>query len=65
MSDLDKDLDFIATEGICVGRYAVLSFAVPGMDEHGAVATKYIIPLPSFGRFRGDMVWGHGGRRIW
>ena len=53
------DLNLVATEGICAGRHAVVPFAVPGMDEHGQLQTQHMIPLSSFGRFRGGMVWMH------
>lgn len=53
------DFNLVATEGICVGRHAVVPFAVPGHDEHGQLQTQRMIPLSSFGRFRDGMVWMH------
>ena len=53
------DFNLEATEGICVGRHAVVSFAVPGHDEHGQLQTQRMLPLSSFGRFRDAMVWMH------
>ena len=53
------DFNLVATEGICVGRHAVVLFAVPGHDEHGQLQTQRMIPLSSFGRFREAMVWVH------
>ena len=59
MSDSDVNSNLVAAEGICVGRYAVVPFAVPGHDEHGQLQTQRMIPLSSFGRFREAMVWVH------
>ena len=53
------DFNLVATEGICVGRHAVVPFAVLGHDEHGQLQTQRMIPLSSFGRFRDGMVWMH------
>ena len=53
------DFNLVPTEGICVGRHAVVPFAVPGHDEHGQLQTQRMIPLSSFGRFREAMVWVH------
>ena len=60
MSDSDvPNSNLVAIEGICVGRHAVVPFAVPGHDEHGQLQTQRMLPLSSFGRFRDAMVWMH------
>ena len=51
--------DLVAVEGICVGKWVVVPFAVLGTDEHGQLQTKQMIPLTSASRFRCGMQWVH------
>ena len=51
--------DLVAVEGICVGKWVVVPFALLGTDEHGQLQTKQMIPLTSASRFRCGMQWVH------
>ena len=51
--------DLVAVEGICVGKWVVVPFALLGTDEQGQLETKQMIPLTSASRFRCGMQWVH------